>query len=159
MTPGINVAKKNKISHRVHEYPHDESSESYGLEAAEKMGVPLEKVFKTLVVSLDNGELVVGVIPVSSMLSMKLIAKASGAKKAVMAEKSDVERSTGYVLGGVSPLGQKKRLRTIIDSSARNYATVYVSAGRRGLEIELSPDDLAKLTSREIAEICQQAPC
>ena len=157
MTPGINVAKKNKISHRVHEYPHDESSESYGLEAAEKMGVPLEKVFKTLVVSLDNGELVVGVIPVSSMLSMKLIAKASGAKKAVMAEKSDVERSTGYVLGGVSPLGQKKRLKTIIDSSARNHATVYVSAGRRGLEIELSPDDLAKLTSREIAEICQQA--
>ena len=157
MTPGINVAKKNKISHRVHEYPHDESSESYGLEAAEKMGVPVEKVFKTLVVSLDNGELVVGVIPVSSMLSMKLIAKAAGAKKAVMAEKSDVERSTGYVLGGVSPLGQKKRLKTIIDSSARNYATVYVSAGRRGLEIELSPDDLAKLTSGEIAEICQQA--
>ena len=147
MTPGINVAKKNKISHRIHEYPHDESSESYGLEAAEKMGVPVEKVFKTLVVSLDNGELVVGVIPVSSMLSMKLIAKAAGAKKAVMAEKSDVERSTGYVLGGVSPLGQKKRLKTIIDSSARNYATVYVSAGRRGLEIELSPDDLAKLTS------------
>ena len=157
MTPGINVAKKNKISHRVHEYPHDESSESYGLEAAEKMGVPVEKVFKTLVVSLDNGELVVGVIPVSSMLSMKLIAKAAGAKKAVMAEKSDVERSTGYVLGGVSPLGQKKRLKTIIDSSARNYATVYVSAGRRGLEIELSPDDLAKITSGEIAEICQQA--
>jgi Cys-tRNA(Pro)/Cys-tRNA(Cys) deacylase len=157
MTPAINVAKKNKILHRLHEYSHDESSESYGLEAAEKMGVPVEKVFKTLVVSLDNGELVVGVIPVSSMLSMKLIAKAAGAKKAVMAEKSDVERSTGYVLGGVSPLGQKKRLKTIIDSSARNYATVYVSAGRRGLEIELSPDDLAMLTSGEIAEICQQA--
>jgi Cys-tRNA(Pro)/Cys-tRNA(Cys) deacylase len=157
MTPGINVAKKNKVSHRVHEYPHDESSESYGLEAAEKMGVPQERVFKTLVVSMDNRELVVGVIPVSSMLSMKLIAKAAGAKKAVMADKSDVERSTGYVIGGVSPLGQKKRLRTIIDSSAKNYSTVYVSAGRRGLEIELSPDDLEKLTSGEIAGICQQA--
>ena len=155
MTPGINVAKKNKVPHTIHEYSHDESSESYGLEAAEKMGVPEERVFKTLVVSLDNRELVVGVIPVSSMLSMKLIAKAAGAKKAAMADKSDVERSTGYVLGGVSPLGQKKRLKTIIDSSANNYPTVYVSAGRRGLEIELSPDDLTKLTSGVLAEICQ----
>ncbi|MFT6285623.1 MAG: Cys-tRNA(Pro)/Cys-tRNA(Cys) deacylase [Alcanivorax sp.] len=158
MTPGITAAKKNKISHRVHEYSHDESSESYGAEAAEKMGVPEDRVFKTLVVSLDNTELVVGVIPVSSTLSMKLIAKATGAKKAAMAEKSDVERSTGYVLGGVSPLGQKKRLRTIIDSSVRSYPSVYVSAGRRGLEIELSPDDLAALTLGDIAEICQQGP-
>ena len=155
MTPGIIAAKKNKVSHWIHEYSHDESSESYGHEAAEKMGVPEERVFKTLVVSLNSKELVVGVIPVSSMLSMKLIAKATGAKKASMANKSDVERSTGYVLGGVSPLGQKKRLRTIIDSSAKNYSTVYVSAGRRGLEIELSPEDLSKLTSGAIAEICQ----
>ena len=155
MTPGINVAKKNKVSYRIHEYSHNESSESYGHEAAEKMGVPAERVFKTLVVSIDNQELVVGVIPVSSMLSMKLIAKAAGAKKAAMADKFDVERSTGYVLGGVSPLGQRKRLKTIIDSSAKNYSTVYVSAGRRGLEIELSPDDLAKLTSGVLAEICQ----
>ena len=155
MTPAINVAKKNNVSHRIHEYSHDESSESYGLEAAEKMGVPEERVFKTLVVTLDNKELVVGVIPVSSMLSMKLIAKAAGAKKAAMAHRSDVERSTGYVLGGVSPLGQKKRLKTIIDSSAKNYSTIYVSAGRRGLEIELSPDDLTKLTSGALAEICR----
>lgn len=155
MTPGINVAKKNKVSHRIHEYSHDESSESYGLEAAEKMGAPETRVFKTLVVSLDSRELVVGVVPVSSMLSMKLIATAAGAKKATMADKSDVERSTGYVLGGVSPLGQKKRLKTIIDLSAKNYPTVYVSAGRRGLEIELSPDDLISLTSGELAEICQ----
>lgn len=155
MTPGINVAKKYKVTHRIHEYSHDEASESYGLEAAEKMGVPKERVFKTLVVSVDNRELVVGVIPVSSMLSMKLIAKAAGAKKASMADKSDVERSTGYVLGGVSPLGQKRRLRTIIDSSAKNYPTVYVSAGRRGLEIELSPDDLATLTRGALTEICQ----
>lgn len=155
MTPGISEAKKSKIIHIVHEYSHDESSESYGLEAAEKMGVPEERVFKTLVVALDNKELAIGVIPVSSMLSMKLIAKTAGAKKAAMAEKSDVERSTGYVLGGVSPLGQKKRLKAIIDSSAKNFSTIYVSAGRRGLEIELSPDDLARLTSGVLAEICQ----
>lgn len=108
MTPGINVAKKAKIAHKVHEYAHDSSSESYGLEAAEKLGVPEARVFKTLVVSLDKKELAIGVIPVSSMLSMKLLAKAAGAKKATMAARSDVERSTGYVLGGVSPLGQKK---------------------------------------------------
>ena len=155
MTPGINTAKKNNISHKVHEYSHDESSESYGLEAAEKMGVPEERVFKTLVVILDNKELAVGVIPVSSMLSMKAIARAFGAKKAAMADKSEVERSTGYVLGGVSPLGQRKRLKTVIDSSAKNHSTVYVSAGRRGLEIELSPDDLTKLTNGALAEICQ----
>jgi Cys-tRNA(Pro)/Cys-tRNA(Cys) deacylase len=156
MTPGINSARKNKIVYTVHEYSHDESSESYGSEAAEKMGVPEGRVFKSLVVSLDNKELVVGVIPVSSMLSMKLIAKVAGAKKAAMADKSDVERSTGYVLGGVSPLGQKKRLRTIIDSSASNYSTVYVSAGRRGLEIELCPSDLMRLANGVLAEICQE---
>ncbi len=155
MTPGINAAKKNKIAHTIHEYSHDESSESYGLEAAEKMGVPAERVFKTLVVILDNKALAVGVIPVSSKLSMKLIAKAAAAKKASMADKSDVERSTGYVIGGVSPLGQKKRLNTIIDSSAKSYSTIYVSAGRRGLEIELNPDDLTELTNGVLAEICQ----
>ncbi len=155
MTPGINQVKQNKVSHIIHEYTHDESSESYGLEAADKMGITQERVFKTLVVTLDNKNLVVGIIPVSSMLSMKLIAKAVGAKKATMADKLDVERSTGYVLGGVSPLGQKKRLKTIIDSSANNYSTIYVSAGRRGLEIELSPADLAKLTNGKFVDICQ----
>ena len=155
MTPGINQAKKHQVSHTIHEYSHDETSESYGLEAADKMGVTQERVFKTLIVILDNKELVVGIIPVSSMLSMKLIAKAVGAKKATMADKLDVERSTGYVLGGVSPLGQKKRLKTIIDSSANNYSTIYVSAGRRGLEIELSPADLAKLTNGKFVDICQ----
>ena len=155
MTPGINVARKAGISHSVHEYSHDPSNESYGLEAAEKLGIPEARVFKTLVVQLDNKQLAVCVIPVSSMLSMKLIAKAAGAKKAVMAAQSDVERSTGYVLGGVSPLGQKKRLKTIIDSSAKNHSTIYVSAGRRGLEIELSPDDLLKLVNGTFADICQ----
>ncbi|MEH6581503.1 MAG: Cys-tRNA(Pro) deacylase [Halioglobus sp.] len=155
MTPGINAARVSEIPHRVHEYAHDPASESYGLEAAEKIGLSKDRVFKTLVVSLDHKELVVGVIPVSSMLSMKLIAKSAGAKKASMADKLDVERSTGYVLGGVSPLGQKKRLKTFIDSSANKYPTVYVSAGRRGLEIELSPADLQSLTNGVLTEICQ----
>tara|TARA_R110001592_G_scaffold363371_2_gene685885 strand:- start:20608 stop:21075 length:468 start_codon:yes stop_codon:yes gene_type:complete len=155
MTPGISVVKQAKISHKVHEYIHDSSAASYGLEAAEKLGVPEAKVYKTLVVSLDNKELAVGVIPVSSMLSMKLMAKAAGAKKATMAAKSDVERSTGYILGGVSPLGQKRRLKTILDSSAKDQPVIYVSAGRRGLEIELDPDDLVKLVNGEFAEICQ----
>lgn len=155
MTPGILVAKNSKVNYRVHEYPHDPSSESYGLEAAEKLGIPVERVFKTLVVNLDGKERAVGVIPVSSMLSMKLVAKAAGAKKAAMADRVDVERSTGYVLGAVSPLGQKKRLRTIIDGSSRNYPTIYVSAGRRGLEIELNPEDLGRLVNGVFAEICQ----
>jgi Cys-tRNA(Pro)/Cys-tRNA(Cys) deacylase len=147
MTPGIKAAKKAKISYTMHKYDHDPASDSYGTEAALKMGIPGEQVFKTLVVSLDNGRLAVGVIPVSAMLSMKRMAKANGAKKAAMATPSDVARSTGYVLGGVSPLGQKKRLNTIIDASAKNFSTIYVSAGRRGLEIELCPNDLKKLTS------------
>ncbi|GAA5442330.1 cys-tRNA(Pro)/Cys-tRNA(Cys) deacylase YbaK [Microbulbifer sp. NBRC 101763] len=155
MTPAINAAKKAKITFKVYEYTHNSSSESYGLEAAEKLGVAEAKIFKTLVVILDNKELAVGIVPVSSMLNMKRIAKAAGAKKATMAAKSDVERSTGYVLGGVSPLGQKKRLKTIIDSSAKNYATVYVSAGRRGLEIELAPNDLASLVNGVFSKICQ----
>jgi Cys-tRNA(Pro)/Cys-tRNA(Cys) deacylase len=155
MTPGILVAKKAKISYIIHEYAHNPATESYGSEAAEKMGVPEARVFKTLVVNLDNRELVVGVIPVSSMLSMKLIAKAAGAKKANMAAAADVERSTGYVLGGVSPLGQKKRIKTFIDASAQHFSSVYVSAGRRGLEIELHPNDLKNLTNGIFAEICQ----
>jgi len=155
MTPCILVAKKAKISYTIHEYAHDPTTESYGSEAAEKMGAHEARVFKTLVVNLDNRELVVGVIPVSSMLSMKLIAKAAGAKKATMAAAADVERSTGYVLGGVSPLGQKKRIKTFIDASAEHFSSVYVSAGRRGLEIELSPDNLKNLTNGVFAEICQ----
>ncbi len=153
MTPAINAARKGKIAHQVHEYAHDPSSESYGVEAAEKLGLPEDRVFKTLVVSLDNKELVVGVVPVSSMLNMKALAKAAGAKKAAMAKPADVERVTGYVLGGVSPLGQKKRLKTFIDASAQAFSTIYVSAGRRGLQIELNPQDLKKLTGGSFAEI------
>lgn len=155
MTPGINVAKKAKVVHKVHEYAHDPASESYGLEAAQKLEVAETRVFKTLVVMLDNKELAVGVVPVPSMLSLKLIAKAAGAKKATMADKLDVERATGYVLGGVSPLGQKRRLQTFVHDSARTLHTLYVSAGRRGLEIELAPRDLLTLTGGAFAALCQ----
>lgn len=155
MTPGITVARQAGIDHRVHAYRHDPASESYGAEAAEKLGVPAARVFKTLVVRLDNHEFAVGVIPVSSMLSLKHIATVVGAKRAVMAAKPDVKRLTGYVIGGVSPLGQKKRLRTIVDASADGCSTIYVSAGRRGLEIELRPHDLKRLTGGIFANIVQ----
>ena len=155
MTPAINLLKKNNIRHQIHEYAHDATSDSYGLEAAEKMAVSEARVFKTLVLSLNKNELAVGILPVSSQLNMKLMAKAAGAKSAAMADKNVVERSTGYVLGGVSPLGQKKRLKTVIDQSAESHTTIFVSAGRRGLEIELNPEDLKKLTSATWADICQ----
>ena len=154
MTPAINLARKQNIKHQVHEYLHDPASESYGLEAAQKLGVGPERVFKTLVVQLESKTLVVAIIPVAEKLSMKLVAKAACAKKATMADRTDVERSTGYVLGGVSPLGQKKRLMTIIDESAQNKETIFVSAGRRGLEIELNPLDLAMVCSGKFAMIC-----
>lgn len=153
MTPAINTARKARVQHQVHEYQHDASSESYGTEAAEKLGLSPAEVFKTLVVSLDGKTLAVGIVPVSGKLNLKQIAKAAGAKKAAMADPADVERSTGYVMGGVSPLGQKKRLATFIDASAQKLDSMHVSAGRRGLEIELAPDDLARLTSACFAPI------
>lgn len=155
MTPAINAAKKKKIAYTVHQYDHDPGHESYGKEAAEKLGFAEERIFKTLVVQLDSGALAVAVVPVAAMLSMKLIAKATGSKKAAMAEKDLVTKTTGYVLGGVSPLGQRKRLVTVIDSTAQAFPTIFVSAGRRGLDIELRPVDLAELTAATFSEIRQ----
>jgi len=155
MTPAINVLKKEKVDYKLYEYIHNSQTQSYGLEAVNKMGAEESRVFKTLVVKVDNNLLVVAVIPVSSMLSMKLVAKSIGAKKASMADSLEVERSTGYILGGVSPLGQKKRVKTIIDSSAESFSTIYVSAGRRGLEIELNPNDLKELTGAKFVDISQ----
>ena len=153
MTPGILAAKKAGVPFTVHEYDHDPSAPSFGLEAAEKLGVPPERVFKTLVVRLDGRELAVGVVPVNSMLSMKAAAKAAGAKKAEMAPQADVERSTGCVLGGVSPLGQKKRLRTFIDVSAEAFETIFVSAGKRGLDMEIAPGDLRAVCGGTFASL------
>lgn len=153
MTPAITLAKQKRIAHRIHAYEHDPASESWGLEAAEKLGVAPERVFKTLVVSLDDGRLAVGVVPVSSLLNLKQIARAAGARKAAMADKALVERSSGYVLGGVSPLAQKKALPTFVDESALQFPTIHVSAGRRGLEIELAPQDLCALTRGQFAPL------
>ena len=153
MTPAINAAKQAKVPFRIHEYPHDPKAESYGEEAAEKLNLPLQQVFKTLVVSLDGKALAVAVVPVAGMLDMKQCAAALGGKKCEMAAQKDAERATGYVLGGISPLGQKKRLRTVIDSSAQQFATMFVSAGRRGLEIELAPADLAALAGADFAAV------
>ena len=146
MTPAINLAKKNKIKYIVHEYDHDTTVESYGQEASLKLGIEEKKVFKTLVVQLQDKTLAVAIIPVSVMLNMKQMAKALSAKKCAMADKFDVERTTGYILGGVSPLGQKKLLKTVIDISAQNFETIFISGGRRGLDLEMNPLDLQKLT-------------
>ena len=146
MTPAVHAAKKSRVPFYLHEYDHEPRAESYGDEAASKLGLDANRVFKTLIVALDTRELVVAVLPVSTQLDLKRLAKVLGTKKAAMADKQEVERTTGYVLGGVSPLGQKKRLRTILDASARGCETIYVSAGRRGLQIELAPDDLVSLT-------------
>jgi Cys-tRNA(Pro)/Cys-tRNA(Cys) deacylase len=153
MTPAIDLARKAGITHQVNEYGHDPKSDSYGTEAAEKLGLDPERVFKTLVVETDAGELVVAIVPVSTTVNLKRVAKAVKAKKAAMADRQKVQRTTGYVLGGVSPLGQKKALTTVIDDSALAFDTIHVSAGRRGLEIELAATDLATLTGASFAPI------
>ena len=153
MTPAINAAKQAGITHRIHEYKHDPAAQSYGLEAAEKMGVDPARVFKTLVAELDDGRLAVGIVPVATSLNLKALASALGAKRAEMADMTKAERTTGYVAGGISPIGQKKRLPTVLDESAELHETIYVSAGRRGLEIELASADLLKLTGGKMASV------
>lgn len=145
MTPAIDILKKNRCDFKIHKYDHDPLNTNYGLEAAQKLNLPQEQVFKTLLVELTPKELVVCVLPVCEMLSLKEVASAFKVKKAVMANKDEAQKVTGYLLGGISPLGQKKRLRTLIDISAQNFQTIYVSGGKRGLDIELSPQDLSKL--------------
>lgn len=153
MTPAITDLEKTSLTFRLHEYEHDPSSESYGLEAADKLGVNAAQVFKTLVIKLESGELAVAVIAADQTLSMKACARHLSAKKAQMADPLLVERSTGYVLGGVSPIGQKKPLRTLLDETARGFNTIFISAGRRGLEIEIHPDHLCEITRGRYAPI------
>ncbi|MFJ5078830.1 Cys-tRNA(Pro) deacylase [Streptomyces sp. NPDC088553] len=136
----------------LHAYEHDPASPSYGEEAAEALGVSPDRVFKTLVADVD-GELTVAVVPVAGQLDLKALASAVGGKRAAMADPAAAERTTGYVRGGISPLGQRKRLRTVLDASASDHASICISAGRRGLEVELSPADLAALTSAVVAPI------
>jgi Cys-tRNA(Pro)/Cys-tRNA(Cys) deacylase len=138
----------------VHEYAHDPAAPSYGVEAAEALGVPPEQVFKTLVADVQ-GQLYVGLVPVTGDLDLKALAQAAGRKKAAMADPALAERTTGYVRGGISPLGQRKRLPTVVDVSATTFDRVFVSAGRRGLELELAPADLVSLTAATVAPIAQ----
>lgn len=153
MTPAILLLERYGAAHAIYRYEPTAAHTDFGLDASEQLGVAPDRVFKTLVVELDTHELIVAAVPVSARLHMKSLASAAGARKAFMADGKAVERTTGYVLGGVSPLGQKKALRTFIDTSARDFATVYVSAGRRGLEIELGADTLGELTDATYAAI------
>ncbi|WEL54531.1 Cys-tRNA(Pro) deacylase [Pseudomonas kermanshahensis] len=153
MTPALDLLKKARAEHRVHSYEHDPKSASYGLEAAEKLGLDPQHVFKTLLASSEKGELLVAVVPVVGTLDLKALAHAAGVKKCEMADPAAAQRATGYLVGGISPLGQKKRLRTFIDDSAQNFATIHVSAGRRGLEVELAAVVLAEHTQGTFAGI------
>lgn len=151
-TPATALLTKNGIDHTLHTYQHDPRQASYGEEAAEVLGLDPAAVYKTLVAEAD-GKLVVGVVPVSGQLDLKALAAASGAKKARMAEADAAQRATGYVLGGISPLGHRSRLPVVIDSSVHQHPTVHCSGGRRGLEIELAPADLIALTNAVVADI------
>ncbi|NGO11078.1 Cys-tRNA(Pro) deacylase [Streptomyces sp. HC44] len=153
-TPATVALTAAGVSYTVHAYEHDPSHPSYGEEAAEAMNVSPDRVFKTLVADVD-GELTVAVVPVAGSLDLKALAAAVGGKRATMADPAAAERTTGYVRGGISPLGQRKKLRTVLDSSASAHPTICVSAGRRGLEVELSPNDLAKLTEAVSAPVAR----
>ncbi|MFE0460571.1 Cys-tRNA(Pro) deacylase [Kitasatospora sp. NPDC058965] len=153
-TPATAALTAAGVPFTLHEYRHDPGAASYGGEAAEALGVDPRRVFKTLVAELD-GALVVGVVPVAGQLDLKALAAALGGKRAAMADPARAERSSGYVLGGISPLGQRKALRTAVDAGALAHPTVYVSAGRRGLEVELAPADLVRLTGAVTAGIAR----
>jgi Cys-tRNA(Pro)/Cys-tRNA(Cys) deacylase len=151
-TPATATLAAAGVSFTLHPYSHDPSAASYGMEAAEVLGIDPARVFKTLMVEVD-GRLAVGVVPVSGSLDLKAIAAALGSKKAAMADPAAAERRTGYVLGGISPLGQRQSSPTVIDESALAVTSILVSGGRRGLDVELDPRDLIRLTKAMTARI------
>ncbi|MCO5999613.1 Cys-tRNA(Pro) deacylase [Actinoallomurus rhizosphaericola] len=153
-TPATVSATRAGIAFTLHPYEVDPDADSYGEAAADALGVPHDRLFKTLVAEVD-GDLTVAVVPVSSSLDLKALASAAGGKRAAMADPAHAERVTGYVRGGISPLGQRKTLPTVVDASASRFPTIYVSAGRRGLQIELSPADLVRLTRASTAGIAR----
>ncbi|WP_225753778.1 Cys-tRNA(Pro) deacylase [Actinotalea sp. Marseille-Q4924] len=154
-TPALVALEAAGVAHTVHPYEHDPASDlGYGLEAAQAIGVPAEQVFKTLMAVVD-GELTVAVVPVTGLLDLKALAHAVGAKRAVMADRPVAERATGYVVGGISPLGQRARHRTVVDETAELFDVVYVSGGRRGLDIGLAPADLVRLTGAVVADVAR----
>ena len=152
MTPACKILKSHKIEFSLHEYQHDVHAKSFGLEAAEKLNLAVNEVFKTLLVT-DTKHYYVAVLPVNYQLSLKKMAAAVGAKKFQMAAPKDAERLTGYLLGGISPIGQKKRLKTIVDASAEHLPTIYVSGGKRGLDIGVHPQDLLSVLTAQFADL------
>ena len=153
-TPATKALERAKVAFTTHSYEHDPKHESYGLEAAERLGLDPKTVFKTLVADVD-GKLTVAIVPVERQLDLKALAAACRSKKAQMADVKQAERTTGYVAGGISPLGQRKALPTVIDESAETHPTIHVSGGRRGFEVELAPADLAALTRATFAPIAR----
>ncbi|GAA4549422.1 Cys-tRNA(Pro) deacylase [Pseudonocardia xishanensis] len=150
-TPATALLTRQKIEFTLHAYEHG-AGVAYGREAVDALGLDAARVFKTLVATVD-GHLTVGVVPVAATLDLKALAAARGGRKAAMAEVAAAERATGYVAGGISPLGQRKRLPVVVDSSARGFATIFCSAGRRGLEVELSPEALVAAAGAQFADI------
>jgi Cys-tRNA(Pro)/Cys-tRNA(Cys) deacylase len=151
-TPATIALRRAGIPFTVHEYAHDPRSSSFGVEAAAALGVPPERVFKTLIAEVD-GKLVTGVVPVGGQLDLKALAAAAGGKRAAMAPVAEAEKATGYVAGGISPVGHRRRLPVLVDESAMGFPTVFCSGGRRGLEIELVPADLVRAVDATIARI------
>ncbi len=151
MTPAIALLEKQKIKFEILSYEHDANNGHYGLEAVEKLNLNSDQVFKTLVLETHEGELIVAITPVSQQVNFKQLAKVAKTKKMALAAPQKVNASTGYILGGVSPIGQKKRLKTYIHSSASEFEIIYVSAGKRGLELKLAIDDIAELTKATFA--------
>jgi Cys-tRNA(Pro)/Cys-tRNA(Cys) deacylase len=158
-TPATSALTRAGVPFTEHAYRHDPAAASFGMEAADALGLDPRQVFKTLLVSVDagtgsaRGTLVVGIVPVSAQLDLKAVAAAVRGKKAVMATPADAERATGYVVGGISPIGQKKAHPTVLDESAMEFDTVYVSGGRRGLDLGLAPADLVRVTNATVASI------
>ncbi|MCG3656018.1 Cys-tRNA(Pro) deacylase [Aliarcobacter butzleri] len=153
MTPAINLLKKNKCDFKIHKYEHDSDCTNFGDEAVEKLRLDANQVYKTLLVELTPKELVVCVLPVANQLSLKEVATIFGVKKAEMASKDEAQKVTGYLLGGISPLGQKKLLRTVLDESTKSFETIFISGGKRGLDIEVKPKDLEVLLKAKIGKI------